>query len=153
MTVIEEKLEWLDDVAGAAKRNELTLEAACRRMVEVRQVLDTFKAAATAAEKVHNLLRINKIPDLMDEEGISTVTYDGLGRVTLTSDLRARIPAPQRDKAYEWLEENGFGDLIVDTINPSTLKAFCKRQIKDGNSPPDELFSITPFSRASVTKV
>lgn len=129
------------------------LEALARLFIRVRDTHEILKTATSEMQKLFDLIRINKIPDMMDEQGITTITYDGIGRLTLTSDLRAAIPKPQREAAYKWLEEHGYGDLVTEMINPSTLKAFCKRRIKDGEVVPDDLFRVTPFSRASITKV
>ena len=145
---------WCADTRDKLDQGDYAaLEDLARLFVEVRAILDTLKGASTEVQKLYDLIRINKIPDLMDEQGITTVTFEGLGRLTLTSDLRASIPKHVREGAYAWLEENGFGDLVTESINPSTLKAFCKRRIKDGEELPDDLFNVSPFSRASITKV
>lgn len=150
---VKETLAWVASKKLQAERSELDLEQAARLMQEIRHKLDFLRAASAEVSKAYDYFRIVAVPDLMDEVGITTVTYEGLGRVTLTSDLHASIPASVREKSFAWLEENGYGDLIKDTINSSTLKAFCKRRIKEGEDLPENFFKVTPFSRASVTKV
>jgi hypothetical protein len=66
--------------------------------------------------------------------------------------MHVSVPAALRGKFYEWLRTSGFDDLIVETVNSSTLKAWCKEQQKMGKAPPDDLIKITPFTRASITK-
>lgn len=145
---------WTRDIKDELDEGHYSdLESLVRLYVDVGNRLDALSTAKAEMHKLNELLRINKIPDLMDEQGITSVTFDGIGRVTLTSDLRAAIPKMCREDAYKWMEENGYGDLVVETINPSTLKAFCKRRIKDGEPLPEDLFKLSPFSRASVTKI
>jgi hypothetical protein len=82
------------------------------------------------------------------------MTIDGLGRLGLTSDVFARIVTERRADAYQWLSDHGFGDLIQPTVNSSSLKATMRKLIKDGKeSIPDDLFIVTPYQRASITKV
>lgn len=96
-------------------------------------------------------IRLRLIPDAMNDADIRSVTFEGIGRVQLAMDLFATI----KDKVagYEWLQEHGFDGLIQPYVQPSTFKAEVKRAIKDGQSFPDELFTITPFMRASIVKV
>ena len=77
---------------------------------------------------------------------------EGVGRVGLTSDLYASIAPDQKGAAYEWLSDNGHGDVVQPTVNSSTLKALMKSIIKSGKEIPSELFKVTPFTRASITK-
>jgi hypothetical protein len=121
-------------------------------MKEVKEELDVAKGIKTRAQEKFDFLRLNRLPDLMDEEGISNVTIDDVGRVTLTSDVYASIPAAKRQDAYDWFKNNGHGDLIKETVNAGTFKAFAKGCIKKGEELPEHLFKITPFSRASITK-
>lgn len=122
-------------------------------MYSLRIELDALKQEKTRIQKDYDYLRHNKIPNTMEEEGIENITIEGIGRVTLTSDINASIPAASRVAAYEWLQENGFGDLVIGTVNASTLKAFIKGQLKAGNSVPEKLFSVRPFTRATITHV
>ena len=96
-------------------------------------------------------IRLRLIPDAMNDADIRSVTFEGLGRVQLAVDLFASI----KDKAagYEWLQEHGFDGLIQPYVQPSTFKAEVKRALKDGQEFPEELFTITPFMRASIVRV
>jgi len=95
-------------------------------------------------------LRLKQIPEAMAEEDIRTLTIEGVGRVQLAMDLYASI----KDKAagYEWLQEHGYDGLITEYVQPSTFKAAVKDALKQGQSFPEELFNIQPFTRASIVK-
>lgn len=131
----------------------LDLLGAVEKMKELRGTLDAIKAQKTLHQADFDALRLHIIPALMDEDGITNVTFDEVGRVTLTGDVYASIPAPKAEMAFKWLRDNNHGGLIKETVNSGTLKAFIKNQIKKGEEIPDDIFKVTPYSRATITKL
>lgn len=61
-------------------------------------------------------LRQKVIPDLLRSAGISSFSLEDGTLVELKDELFPDIPASKRDEAYEWLRENGHGDLIKHEI-------------------------------------
>ena len=127
-----------------------------------KELAETFKAIKDEiAEKDHeikkqkeifDLLRLKIIPDKLDAEGMSSINIRGVGRLGVTLDVNVSVLAENRPAFYEWLNENGHGGLIKPYAQPSTVKAFIKEQLKEGEVFPDDLVEATPFYRASVTK-
>jgi len=97
-------------------------------------------------------LRLAAVPNKMDEEGIPNITIEGVGRVGLTSDAYVSIKAGKKEEAWQWLSDNGHSDLITETVNPSSLKAAVKQMISKAEEVPEDLFNVTPFTRASITR-
>jgi len=65
----------------------------------------------------------------------------------LRTDLQVSDIAEMREALYQTLRDQGFGDLIKETVNPQTLKAFVKEQVADTED--DELPEwIAPYVRA-----
>jgi hypothetical protein len=117
----------------------------------MRIELDAATAIKTELQAKYDALRLNIVPSAMDNDGVSNITVEGIGRVGLTPDIYASIA--DKEEAYKWLRENQHGDIIKDTINAGTLKATLKEILKKGTGlPPDGIFKITPFTRASITK-
>jgi hypothetical protein len=52
----------------------------------------------------------------------------------------------------QWLRDCGYEGMVTETYNASSLKALFRRQMAEGVLPPDEIFSVTPFIRASIVK-
>jgi len=100
--------------------------------------------------KAYDHTRVAVVPAKMDEEGLDNMTVTGVGRVSVTSDIRASTA--DKHGAYLWLEEHGHGDVIQETVNAGTLKAILRRRMRDGLEIPESLFKVTPFDRASITK-
>ena len=96
-------------------------------------------------------LRLALIPLAMEREGLeSPLNVSGVGRVSLTGDVYATIT--DKENFYEWLHDNKSGDLITESVNASTLKAWVKDKIKQGLPYPTEFLNVTPYTRASITK-
>ncbi len=94
--------------------------------------------------------RLKLIPDLMMNMELKNATFDGVGRVQLASDLYASTREGQKQAAMQWLRDCGYGDMITETYNASSIKALFRRQMAEGIDIPDTLFNVLPFIRASV---
>lgn len=97
-------------------------------------------------------MRLNEIPQLMESLGVKNATFAGLGRVQTATDLYASTREGKKAAAMQWLRDCGYADLITETYNASSLKAVFRGLIKEGTMPPDDIFSVTPFVRASIVK-
>lgn len=129
------------------KELKLMVERMRALQKEKEEMDDRYKYLNIALDQ----LRLKDIPEFMAENDIRTATFDGLGRVQLAMDCYATI----KDKAagYQWLAEHGFDGLITEYIQPSTFRAAVKDALKNGQEFPEELFNITPFTRASIVTI
>lgn len=98
------------------------------------------------------ILQMHEMPDMMNSLGLRNATFEGIGRVQLAADIYASTREGQRDAAIQWLRDLGYGDMVQETYNASSLKALFRRQLADGIEIPDELFNVHPFTRASIVK-
>lgn len=107
---------------------------------ELRAAKDE-KAELEAALKVANGtirdLAEHKIPDYMEDNDIDKLSVDGVGTVFLQQKVYASVKADEREAFYEWLRDNGNGDLVKETVHPSTLNAFAKEQLSEGKALPE----------------
>lgn len=109
------------------------------------------KAVSAGVYAEFEFLRKNILPARMDEMGITTVNIKDVGRIQISHQLSAK----QVDKfaLQEWLQANGHGDLIAETVNASSLASFIKAQIADGEPiPDDDIIQISTYEVASVVK-
>ena len=56
------------------------------------------------------------IPEMLDELGLSKITTQDGYNISTTMDVSASIPVDQRPAALNWLDRNGFGDLIKTKV-------------------------------------
>lgn len=128
------------DLAFFMKDTKATLEDAKEILEEIQETWDN--------------LRLVIVPEYMEEqENMSSVNIKGAGRIQLAADLHvSRNKEIIAGQMYQWLRENEYEDIVVDYVHPGTLKSMIKEQTKKGEEFPEEIFSITPFTRASIVK-
>lgn len=152
---IMQEIEGLQGVNLAAEEfkqyDELPPIELIRKMNELRSQIDALEAQLKPLNRHHNFLRMIKIPAKFDDEGVSLIRVDGVGRCNLTTDLFARVDSTRTEEAYQWLRDTGHGDVIKPSIHPSTFKALCKAMLVNGEEYPDT-FRIVPYSKAVITK-
>ncbi len=102
--------------------------------------------------KEYDFLRITKIPTVMEDDGVDRINVTGVGRVSLTADMHVSVKADQKSAFFDWLRDNGRGDLLQENINPSTLKATVKGMVRNGEDVPEGMLNVSPFTRASITR-
>lgn len=135
--------EWL---------NEKVTDLA-KMMVEQKQEIDRLKKAATEMQELYDLLRIEVVPAKMEEMELSSMNIKGLGRLTISADAYVTTVKGQKPSLIQWMKDNGFEELVKEDVNASTLKAWYKEQVSEGNEvPDDDIINFLPFERASVTK-
>lgn len=135
------------------KLRELQLKDLAALQKRYQDLDESAKAVKATFYKFFDFIRTNVLPERMEEEGFEGgFKIEGVGRVNLLSDVYCSVPAPMKPKAYEWLEDNGHGDLIQPTINSSSLKALAKRKMRDSDPLPEEYFKVTPYTKTSITK-
>ena len=50
---------------------------------------------------------------------------------SLTTNIKASAVPGRKAELYALLKNSGYGDLVVETVNPSSLSAFVKEQIAE----------------------
>lgn len=128
------------------------LRGLCVRMRELEASKDGLEEMLKTVNRSLDELRLKKIPELMETLELRNATFAGVGRVQLASDLYASTREGQKEAAMQWLRDCGYEGMITETYNASSLKALFRRQMADGVAPPEDIFSVTPFIRASIVK-
>jgi len=130
----------------------LTLVEMVQTMADLAECKEYLENLLKVCNAEHDTLRIKLIPDKIEADGLeSPVTIAGVGRVSLTDDLTVTVG--EKDDFYKWLHKHKMGDLITESVNSSTLKAWVKERIKENKPYPTECLKVTPFTRASITRV
>ena len=142
------------------------------KMVELREQSALLATNKTAIDTELDIIRLRVVPMRFAQDGCTSFRVEGVGRLSLTKDAYCTQLKDKQAELFEWMRANDYGDLIKDTINPSSLKALVKELFEDvtkdaaefdiatlEEEPPKtkfdeitELVKFTPFMRASVTK-
>jgi len=134
------------EVAPATKE---TLNALVSELIEKRHTIEELKAVLKTEESAYDEIRKRRLPDLMQELGLvrpdgrGGFTHESGAKIHLRVEVYAYCKAENQAAMHEWLRENGYGDLIKETVHAQTLKAFAKECLTDGAPLPPQL-TVTP---------
>ena len=103
-------------------------------------------------KKQRDQIQIGILPAKMEEEGLQTINVKDIGRLSVTHNMSVSTAAGKKFELIKWFEENGYEDLIQETVNSSTLKAFIKECIQEGRDYPAEMLNMYSFDRVTLTK-
>ena len=59
------------------------------------------------------------IPNMLSELGLSEITLADGNKISTATYYSARISEEKRDEAFTWLNNNGFADIIKNTVSVS----------------------------------
>jgi len=59
------------------------------------------------------------IPNMLSELGLSEITLADGNKISTATYYSARISEEKRDEAFTWLNDNGFADIIKNTVSVS----------------------------------
>ena len=106
----------------------------------------------STCNKALDEFRLRKIPELMQSMDIKKITFKGVGRIQLANDVYASTKEGQADRACQWLRDLGYDGMLKETYNMSSVKALFRRMLVAGTEIPDDIFNVTPVTRASIVK-
>ena len=161
VTKFENIAAKMDDVlAGLTPDTEAWLEdlkhADAPTLARTLRALNSFTASMSAlkawAEINVQIVRESIIPERLEDLGIEKETIAGVGTLYTSADVYVSAIAAMKSELHTWLQDTGGGDLIVPTVNASSLKAFVKGKMKQGEEIPETLVKVTPFRRAAILK-
>lgn len=141
-----------EQLALLAEFEGLNSQALAIKWAEMRDKKDALEAEETFYNKRIELIKTNLLPARMEAENLEVMKVPGVGRVNLRGEVYASIIPGRKDAAYEWLRDNGRGDLITETVNAATLKSVAKAALMAGEPFPDGLFKVQPYTMAVLTK-
>lgn len=108
-------------------------------MFELAERLKTLKN-----EKKQKELELRNINDMLTEIEVALAEFMTLNETpnfthgdtsfSLRTSLKASTVAGKKEELYDLLKSSGYGDLVVETVNPSSLSAFVKEQISENEN-------------------
>jgi len=107
----------------------------CNKLLETQKKILTAEEELKKLKDVETTLSEQTIPNLMQQAGISMLKLADGSSVEVKPFFSARIPASKSEEAFEWLRNEGHGDLIKNQI---TME-FGMRQDNEAKALLDEL--------------
>lgn len=92
-----------------------------------------------------------RLSEIMAESETQNFTRSGM-MFYLTTKTRASAVAGSKEGLYAALRQQGFGELVYETVNANSLSSFVKEQIEEnGDALPDWLIGlVNVFDKTSV---
>jgi len=124
---------------------------------ELKNLRDEKKEAEQKVKDVNaELDKVEReLADLMAGTETQNSTKSGT-MYSLTVKSRASAVAERKDKLYDALKKNGYGDLVYETVNANSLSAFVNEQVaqNEDNLPAwlEGLVNIYEQAKVSVRK-
>ena len=81
---------------------------------EIEELEEKLKAKKEEADHISS----NVIPELLAEQGLSEIKLADGSKVSVKKEFRCTLPKDEvkRDAAYQWLRDQGLGDIIKNNI-------------------------------------
>ncbi len=103
-------------------------------MLELKRELEHLEDTKKPLQARYDELRKKLLPDAMTAAGISNFKLSSGGTVYISNKISASVREDDRQNFYAWLRDNGHAGLITPNVHPSTLTAWVKEQIENGNA-------------------
>lgn len=125
-------------------------------MLELQDQHSQAKVQASRAWDAVCMLTRTIIPERMDTDQIQNITVilpDGSKKQMLVlSQVSVKTPPENKMALWEWLRQHDAAELITETVNSSTLAAYVRGQMKEGEAYPSDLLEISTYDTASLRK-
>ena len=89
----------------------------CNKLLETQKKILTAEEELKKLKEVETTLSEQTIPNLMQQAGLSLLKLADGSSVEVKPFYSARIPASKSDEAFNWLRDNGHGDLIKNQVS------------------------------------
>lgn len=136
----------------AIKVEEASLSTLATQFKALRDLTTEMEAQVENIKAARDHIAQVLLPEKMDAEGMGTVNVKGIGRIAITQQIRASVKKDDQPLLRQWLRNNGYGELVTETINSSTLKAWVKERIEEAEEYPADIISVHTFEQATLTK-
>ena len=109
-----------DDVKPEVSEISLkTLTDKANKMVELEQLVEEKQASLKSTQKELKTLSEEDIPALLSEVGLSEITLTNGKKISTSAYYYGRITEHNQQEAFEWLQDNGHGDIIKNVVSVS----------------------------------
>lgn len=121
----------------------------CKFYKELTEGLELIDDLVKALKEIENELSTKILPDLFEATGVDSIKVHNR-QFILTGRLFANMPMDMQAKGLPWLREVGYGAIIKEGVNSSTLSSAMKEYIEqNGKMPPEDC--MTTFIKKGIS--
>lgn len=110
-----------DETSGAEASNEQiqSISLMIKRLQGLKEEIESLNKRSAELSKSYEILAKRDLPEAMRVAGMSQFTTDNGFKVSIKEDIFASIAEKNKQAAFAWLAEHGFGDLIKTSVDVS----------------------------------
>ena len=111
--MLEDSTDLLDNVEVT------TIAAECQKLKALQDDIERAEEHVDNLKKMADDISSRVIPELLAEQGLSSLKLADGSSVTVKREYRCTLPKEdeRRQSAYNWLRENGLGDIIKNNVS------------------------------------
>lgn len=133
---------------AALERNDIP--AAVVHYAQVRDAVANIRAPMTRLGEHEDLLSYEILPTMFDNQHVKSLRVENIGNVSVVDRWSASMI--NKARGLIWLRETGNEGLIIETVNASTLGAFAKDRVREGDPLPGDIFTVKATPHVSIRK-
>ena len=95
----------------------MNITDSCKKLLETQKKIEATEEELKKLKDVETTLSEQTIPNLMQQAGVELIKLEGGVSVEVKPFYSARIPASKSEEAFQWLRDNGHGDLIKNQVS------------------------------------
>ena len=121
----------------------------------VGEMYESLSAMKKGYNALYDGFSQQHVPDALRSQNVKNITIEipGVGNRRFQMSNRWSCSIINKDKGYQWLRENGLGDVIKPTVAAPTLAATAKNLMEEsGKEMPTDLFKTSINTFTSVVK-
>jgi hypothetical protein len=106
--------------AGALKLDDQSLSSVSalgKRAKNLEKEIVDLEQSLKERKEHYRKLTEEVIPEALTELGMKGFTMEDGSQITIKPFYGASIPEARRSEAYQWLRDNGFDDIIKNTVS------------------------------------
>ena len=154
------KINFEEDVANIDQTGLESVAELLRKQLQMESQIEDTEAALKDLKEQHRKLSGEVIPGKMQELGMTSTTMTDGSKVDVVEDIYVSIPkdAEKSKACYEWLEDNGLGDIIKNQVGMSFGKGegkeakLLENTIKDLGFIPEVKVSVHPSTLKATVR-
>ena len=111
--MLEDSTDLLDNVEVT------TIAAECQKLKSLQDDIERAEEHVDNLKKMADDISSRVIPELLAEQGLTSLKLADGSSVTVKREYRCTLPKEdeRRQSAYNWLRENGLGDIIKNNVS------------------------------------
>lgn len=119
----------------------------------MRDLDDVISAGHKPIKEFCEEFKIQKLPEAFEAAKTKSKTLDNGDRVSLSERVFASVKAGMKEAAIKFLKSNKkTKPLVTETINAGTLASYAGTLLEQNLSLPDDIFSVSVVTQASLTR-